>query len=120
MLDLKQRVETWRVKELGLILQGLSEVLKRSAHHEWANVFDHYQTETQNILTSSKLDTDQLRKLTQNIKNCFHGLSSLRNLTIQGSSPGETEGLQQDFERGKARLFKVLEELERRTIEYVH
>lgn len=116
----EQKVEIWRIKELGLILQNLSELLKKSDHHEWANVFHHYYTETQNILLGSKFYTDHLIRLVLNIKNCFHSLSSLRNLMIQGESPGENEALRQDFERGKARLFKVLEEIERRTTEYVH
>jgi len=115
-----QKVEIWKVKELGLILQNLSELLKKSTHHEWANVFHHYHTETQNILLSSEFNLDHLRRLVQNIKNCFHGLSSLRNLMIQGETPGEDDGLRQDFERGKIRLLKVLEEIEKRTIEYVH
>lgn len=116
----EQKVEIWRIKELGLILQDLSELLKKSNHHDWANVFHHYHMETQNILFGSKFDTNHLIRLVQNIKDCFQGLSSLKNLMIQVESPGNNEALRQDIERGKARLFKVLEEIERQTTEYVH
>lgn len=116
----EKKIEIWRVKELGVILQNLSDLLKRSTHQEWANVFHHYHTETQNILLSPEFKIDPLKRLVLNIKNCFHSLSSLRNLSMQGDLPGEGRELQQDFERGKARLLKVLDELEKRMIEYVH
>ncbi len=52
-----QKVEIWRVKELGLVLHHLTELFRKSDHHEWASVFHHYYVETQNILSGSEFDT---------------------------------------------------------------
>lgn len=115
-----QEIETWRVKELSLVLQQMSELLKQGNNYEWANVFLHFLTESQNVLCKNKLHADQLKKLIQNIKNCFHSNSTLRHLVLskEGSPPGFD--INQEFLRTRARLLRILGDMEERMIEYIH
>lgn len=115
-----QKIETWRVKELAIVLGQLSELLRQGNSYEWANVFSHFHTESQNILSKKEFDVEYVMRLIRNIRNCFHSTSTLKNLTLSiEDSPREVK-VNHDFQLTKARLLKILEDIERRTIEHIH
>jgi len=115
-----QKIEKWRLEELALVLNHLSELLRKGNNREWANVFYHFHTEAQNIISNREFDLEPLKKLIQNIKNCFLRLSSFKNLVFWPKDSGENEKINQDFQHSRARLLKILEDMEQRTIEYIN
>jgi len=114
-----QKLEKWRVKELALVLKQLAVLLKNGDNCEWANVFFHFHLETQIIINSKEFDLDQLKKLLINIKSCFSGISSLMNLILRHENSEEKTRLNQDLHQTRARLLKILTEMEILTIEYI-
>ena len=104
-----QKIETWRIKELSLVLQKMSDLLRHSHNYEWSNVFSHFRIESHNILTKKEFDADQLERLIRNIKTCFHSTSTLRN------SPNN-----QEFLQTKAHLLKILGDMKERMVEHIH
>lgn len=115
-----QKIEKWRLEELALVLNKLSELLRKGNHSEWANVFHHFHDEAQKILMKQEFDLALLERLVKNIKNCFLGMSSLRNLILYDLELEESEKINQDFQHSKARLLKILENMAQRTIEYIN
>ncbi|MFQ6108077.1 MAG: hypothetical protein ACE5L7_00800 [Candidatus Aminicenantales bacterium] len=115
-----QKIETWRVKELSFVLEHLSELLRKGDNYEWANVFFHFRTESQNILLSKTFDVEQLKRLLQNIKNCFSRTSTLNHLVLQRKGSADHARINEDFQVMKARLLKILEDMEQRTVEHIH
>lgn len=115
-----QKIEKWRLEELALVLNQLSEILKEGNHCEWANVFHHFQDESQKILSKKEFDLDSLKRLIRNIKNCFQGMSSLKNLVFYDLEAGESTEINHDFQRTRACLFKILEDMEKKTIEFIN
>lgn len=114
-----QKIEKWRVEELALVLKQLGDILKRGNDFEWANVFFHFYEESQAINDLEKLDLDNLKKLLRNIKNCFTGVSSLMNLVLWHENSEEKILINEEFPQIRARLLKILNEIEIRTVEYV-
>jgi len=78
-----QKIEKWRLEELALVLNQLSEILREGNHCEWANVFHHFQDESQKILSKKEFDLDSLKST-------------------------------------RACLFKILEDMEKKTIEFIN
>lgn len=115
----KQKIEKWRIEELTLVLKQLGEVLKKGNNGEWANVFLHFYQEAQFITASKELDLGQVKKLLRNIKNCFSGMSSLQNIVLWHENTEEKILINEEFPQVRARLLKILDEIESRTIEYV-
>lgn len=117
-MDSMQTIEKWRVQELVLVLEQLSQILRKGNHTDWAMVFDHYHAESTRILPHNKADINKLRNLVSNIQNCFKEVKSFSNLEFTGELEGSDRN--QEFYRVKARLFKLLEELQVRLLEYTH
>lgn len=114
-----QKIEKWRIGELAFVLKQLGEILKRGSDCEWANVFFHFYEESQAINESDELNLDNLKKLLRNIKNCFSGVSSLMNLVLWHENSEEKILINEEFPQIRARLLKILNEIESRTVEYV-
>lgn len=115
-----QKIEKWRLEELSLVLNRLSELLRKGDHCEWANVFHHFQDESQNILSKNEFDLESLRKLIRNIKNCFQGVSSLKNLILYDLESDESRNINSSFQHTKTCLLKILEEMDKRTTEFIN
>jgi hypothetical protein len=115
-----QKIEKWRLEELALVLHDLSELLRKGDNCEWANVFFHFHDESQKIISKKEFDLHLLKRLIQNIKNCFAGVSSLRNLVLWHMNSRENSKVNQDFKHSRARLLKILDDIEQRTIEYIN
>lgn len=115
-----QKIETWRIKELSLVLQQMTELLRQGNNREWANVFSHFRTESQNIVTKKEFDANQIERLTRNIKNCFHNTSTLRNLVLSRESSLPDLDINQEFLQTKAHLLKILDDMKERMVEHIH
>jgi len=114
-----QKIEKWRLEEFALVLKQLAELLKRGDDFEWANVFLHFHQESQSIIAVKEYDLKQIRKLLMNIKNCYSGISSFMNLALQHENEKEKIRLNQELYKTRARLLKIMAELEDRSVEYV-
>lgn len=115
-----QKIEKWRIEELALVLNHLSQLLRRGDNCEWANVFSHFHQESKQIVEKNEFDQHLLKKLVINIKNCFTGLHSLRNIVLWHLNTRESANLNQEFQRYRARLLKIIEYVEKRLIEYIN
>lgn len=115
-----QKIEKWRIQELAIVLNHLTEILKLGNHKEWANVFMHYHYESQKILLKQEFDMNDLKKLLQNIGNCFIGSSSFRNLTLWQNNQDRSDRLNKEFSRARSRLLVILAQMENQSIEYVN
>jgi len=115
-----QKVEKWRVQELGQALNQLALLLRRGENTEWANVFSHFGHEAQNITTHENFDLDVLKRLAQNIVNCFDGISSLRKLVLNHENPRQMETLNQKFREAIQLLFEILASIEEKWTEPIN
>lgn len=115
-----QKVEKWRVEELALVLSELTDLLKAGDNREWANVFSHYYDETQKIVAKTEFDSSLLSKLVGNVRDCFHTSSSFTKIALKHDNPKEEQKLNQALYLIRARLLKVLKDLEERIVELVH
>lgn len=120
MIETMQKIEKWRIKELSLILNQLVHLLKTGNHQEWASVFSHYYQETQHILYKDRFDWENLRKLVQNIKNCFEGAYSFSGLVLMSEGGHKEEELNKEFFQKRARLFQILQQMEEQGSVYIH
>ena len=111
-----QNFEKWRIQELMLVLQRLSQTLKRGNNPEWANVFAHYQ----GIFMKGHFDLREIKKLVRNIYNCFIEGKSFTNLVFQLENQEEAESLNNDLYEYRVRLYQILNEMEERMTEYIH
>ena len=107
-----QKIEKWRVKELALVLEQLAELLKKNKNGEWANVFLHFHTESQCLISQNTFNEDQAKKLIQSIKNCFHSTCSFKDLVWRPEVSLKNTRINHDFQYFKARLLKILDEME--------
>ena len=115
-----QKIEKWRIQELTIVLTHLAELLKRGNHTEWANVFSHYYYESQKLLLRKEFDLNDLKRLLQNIGNCFIGSSSFRNLTLWQDNQDRSESLNKEFIQVRSRLLVILAQMENQSVEYVN
>lgn len=115
-----QKIEKWRIQELAHILNDLAEILKQGNNAEWANVFTHFYYESQKILYCKEFRLEELKKLLQNIGNCFIGISSFRNLSLGQDLPAESEILNKEFNKIRSRLLVVLAQMENQAVEYIN
>lgn len=115
-----QKIEKWRIQELAIVLNHLTELLKRGNHTEWANVFSHYYYESQKLLLRKEFDLNDLKRLLQNIGNCFIGSSSFRNLTLWQDNQDRSESLNKEFNQVRSRLLVILAQMENQSVEYVN
>ena len=118
-INMLQKVETWRIKELEYILNQLSGLLRRGNNNDWANVFAHFHYESQQILTKKEFNLNTLKRLVLNIKNCYESASSFKELTFGYENPDENSGLNREFHLLKSQLFDILMEIEDKTVDYI-
>lgn len=115
-----QKVEKWRIQELMLVLQQLIQTLKKGNCHEWANVFAHYHSESQGIYLKGHFNLSELKKLIRNIYNCFMEGKSFTNLAFQRENQAEADLLNNELYECRLRLYRILNEMEERMVEYKH
>jgi hypothetical protein len=115
-----QKIEKWRIQELAIVLNQLTELLRNGNQGEWANVFTHYYFECQKILLKQEFNLEEMKKLLQNIGNCFVGVSSFRNLTLRNKDRIRDDHLNREFGRVRSRLLVILAQMENQSIEYVN
>jgi hypothetical protein len=115
-----QKIERWRVEELSLLLSEISSLLMKGDNSEWANVFSHFHDETKNIISKKELDLDSLERLVRNIKNCFSMSHSFNDIFLWREDSKEREKVNRDFYLVQSRLFNVLNELEKLSVERIH
>lgn len=115
-----QKLERWRVEELGLLLSEMASLLKKGDNYEWANVLIHFHDETENMTSKREFDQDSLTKLIRNIKNCFSESHYFNDIFLWHEDPEEKARINRDFYLVKARLLNVLDELEKLSIERIN
>ena len=115
-----QKIEKWRIQELAMVLNDLAELLKQGNNGEWANVFTHFYYESQKQVLKKEFHLEELKKLLQNIGNCFIGISSFRNLSLGENRPGEIETLNKEFNHVRSRLLVILAQMENQSVEYIN
>ncbi len=115
-----QKVEKWRVEELGLVLNELAVLLRAGENSEWASVISHYHDESKKIVAKKEFDSDSLKKLVTNIMNCFDKNSSFSNIALKHVDPKEEQKLNQALYLTRARLLTVIRDMEERIIEHIH
>jgi len=114
-----QKIEKWRVEELSLVLNLLTNILKRGDNHDWANVFLHFNQEAQAIISLKMFDLVKLQQLIINIKNCFSGNSSLNSVVLWDKNSEEKTRINQELFQIRTRLLKILKQMEDQTQEYI-
>ena len=120
MIRIMQKIEKWRIEELALVLSELSALLRTGDSREWANVFSHFHDESQIIISKKEFDLNALNKLVINIKNCFFNGRSFKEIALRHKSLKEEINLNEGFLFVRARLYKILMDLEHRITEHIN
>jgi hypothetical protein len=115
-----QKIEKWRIRELELVLNMLSDLLRKGNSSDWANVFAHFQHEAQKIYLKKDYKMDELKRLMSNIQSCYSGVRSFNNLLLYHDNAEESTRINQDFIKVRARLFKIISEMEKQSTEYIN
>jgi hypothetical protein len=115
-----QKIEKWRIREMEHMLTRISHLLRLGDNLEWANVFSHFAQEAHHIAENERFNLDLLKKLTQNILNCFDGFSSLRNLVLVQENSQKIESLNQEFRETIRRFFEILAAIEEKGTESIN
>jgi len=115
-----QKIERWRVEELALLLSETAALFKRGDNSEWANVFNHFHDEAENIISKVEFNVDSLQRLVRNIKNCLSGSHYFNDILLWHEDSEERARTNKDFHLVKARLLNVLNELEKLTTQRIH
>ena len=119
-LNTMQKIEKWRIEELALMLNELAVLLKTGNSREWANVFVHFHDESQNIISKEEFDLDSLNKLVKNVKNCFFGNSSFKNIVLWHENSEMKRKINLNLYLIRARLMKILMDIEDRAIVHIN
>lgn len=114
-----QKIEKWRIEELAIVLNELTALLRTGDSRDWANVFSHFYDESQKIISKKEFDLNAFSKLVTNIKNCFFNGHSFKEIALKHKYPREEIKLNEDFLFVRARLYKILMDLELRITEYI-
>jgi hypothetical protein len=115
-----QKIEKWRVQELAMVLEKMSELFKDGGNAEWGSVFLHFSQETKRIFGQKIFNPESLGKLVLNIRGCFSGLSSLKNIVLVHSDRARMKEINREFLGARGRLLEILDELDARMIELIH
>lgn len=115
-----QKIEKWRIQELGQVLKRLSILMKEGKNSDWGSVFSHFSHEAQNIVGHGTFDPEALKRLSNNIINCFEGGSSLRNLVLLQNEPTKMDALNKEFRETIRLLFTILGSFEEKLKEPIH
>jgi len=115
-----QKIEKWRIQELEQMLNRLASFLRMGQNSDWANVFTHFSQEAKFLAMKDKLNLDSLKRLFQNILNCFEGMSSLRTLVLVQENAKQLEALNQEYRDAIRGLFEILASIEEKWTEPVN
>ncbi|UCE42785.1 MAG: hypothetical protein JSV17_07495 [Candidatus Aminicenantes bacterium] len=115
-----QKIEKWRIRELEQALNRLSLLLRKGNNFDWANVFSHFAQEAQSLADHKKFNLDMLKRLTQNIVNCFDHISSLRNLVLTHENARKMDILNREFRNAIRLLFEILASIEEKLTESIN
>jgi hypothetical protein len=107
-----QKVEKWRIQELEQVLNRLSLLMRMGANPDWAAVFSHYALEAKHLANREKFNLDVLKKLAQNIVNCFDHVSSLRNLVLTHENAKKMDILNREFRNSLKLMFEIIAQIE--------
>ncbi|MFO7866540.1 MAG: hypothetical protein R6V02_06980 [Candidatus Aminicenantes bacterium] len=113
------QVEMWRIKELIIILNELTEILRRGNNREWAAVFEHYKAESKQILNNKKFSSHELKNLVRNIRCGIKG-PHFSPFHIDIDVPCEEPEIFKDFLHCKTQLNQILDEMDNRFFEYIN
>jgi hypothetical protein len=114
------RIETWKVGEFASALHRFAEGLQELDEPEWARVFFHFDAECRKIIPHSPSERIQLKTLLANIHSCFSDSGSLKDVTVRAGLLSGNREASQELIAARADLIKLLEELNRSTIEFIH
>jgi len=114
-----QKIEKWRIQELSLIFRKISDLLIKGGNPEWANVFSHFQQESQKIISKKEFDEDLLHKLIINTKNCFSREHTFIHMELWHEDPKTKVSINQEFLLTRARLLKIITDINNKMIELV-
>ena len=115
-----QKIEKWRIQELEQALNRLSLLLRKGQNFDWANVFSHFAQEANKLADHQKFNLDMLKRLAQNIINCFDHISSLRNLVLTHENPRKMDILNREFRNAIRHLFEIITSIEKKWTEPIH
>jgi hypothetical protein len=115
-----QKIEKWRLQQLSHTLEKIAGLLTKGGNSEWGNVFTHFHLEAEQVVSADKLNFEGLVRFIANIKNCFSGLGSFKNLVLSHQNSDTRNQLNHEFFDTRALLYEILEEIEARTKEYKH
>ena len=115
-----QKIEKWRIQELEQSLNRLSLLLRKGKSFDWANVFSHFAQEAKVLVDHKKFDLDKIKRLAQNIVNCFDHVSSLRNLVLTHENARKMDILNREFRKTIRLLFEILASIEEKWTESVN
>ncbi len=113
-------IEIWRLRELATSLHDYAGRLQEFDEPEWARVFFHFEAECRAIVPHSPNGRIQLRTLLANIRTCFSDSASLRDLSLRAGLMGENREVLHELMSAQTDLLKLLEELDRATVEIIH
>ena len=114
------KIEKWRIEELILVLNDLVETLRLGDNKEWANVFEHFLSESEKLNLKNSPQPDEFKRLVHNILCCFLEGDSFRRMSLFPEETREAQSMNKNFNRQKARLYHLLTDLQGRFVEYVH
>jgi hypothetical protein len=114
------KVEPWRLKELTLLLDELVLTLQSGKNPEWAGVFAHFGHELTLLGSTGSGDQSELKRLIGSLQLCLAAGSGFSRLVLAGSEPAEGDGLNLRFSQLKAVLFKAVEDIGERLVEFVN
>jgi hypothetical protein len=114
-----QKVESWRLEELAMLLDSLAASLEAAGSPEWARVFRHFREEARNIQAVAAHEADELKRLVRNIGLCFRDHVTIPDLSVDNEGRSDSSGINLRPSQAKARLRQALAEIDSRLIEYV-
>jgi hypothetical protein len=112
-----QKIEKWRIQELEHSLDRLAALMRQGKNPDWASVFSHFSHEAKSLTLNNRFSLDSLKRLVQNIANCFEGISSLRTLVLLHQDPKQMEILNQEFRDAIHDLFDIFVSIEKKWTE---
>jgi hypothetical protein len=112
-----QKIEKWRIQELEQTLDRLAILMRKGKNPDWASVFSHFSHEAKSLTLNNRFSLDSLKRLVQNIANCFEGISSLRTLVLIDQDPKQMEILNQEFREAIHDLFGIFVSIENKWTE---
>jgi hypothetical protein len=114
------RIEIWKVGEFASVLHRFAGGLQDFDEPEWARVFFHFEEECRKIIPHSSSERIQLRTLLANIQSCLSDSGSLKDVTVRAGLASGNREASQELISARADLVRLLEKLDRSTVEFIH